>query len=365
MTFRRRYLLMLVCAVFLVSFATLNLKYDSFNRISGIDNESRILISRHLNKEEKQFIIDQGIHVNQFIRFIEMPGFSIYNYKIYNMIEERQYFSRLDEIVRYGNQSNDQLVAQGFKSTEVAHNLDTIMINDMFLDFLNHPTFRVDEIFIYARVRDHFDISDASYIQISQLLKASINNQGFTKKSDVDAKLTALFNAYEVPTLMMIVEQMKLNNQLNIVLNPLEVTAFVNQRYIIGDFKMPLEQMSHFGNISPLFQTTYLQTEAANMFNNLCRDMSSTNASLHCNQLTQMTGWLPFESLGELGGIDDRQLALTLMIQGPDDVLTYLRNNASKFGFVIRNDGGLRYAGVKLATDIQQKQLTWEAYHAK
>lgn len=365
MTLRRRHLLIIVTLIFVVSFTALNLKYDPLNRVHGIDNESRLLINRHLSKEEKQFIIDQGVHVDSFIRFIEIPGFTIFNFKVYNMIEDRGYFVNLFDIVGYGNQSVDHLMQQGFKQEEIAHNLDTIMINDMFIDFLNNPTFRVDEIFMYARVREFFGFTQAEYISVSQLLKASFVRQGISKKSDIDATITLLFERYQKETLLFILDQMKNNPQLNIVINPTDVTTFINQNYVIGTYRLEPDKLSHLGNIASTFQSVHVQTEVAAQFTSLCKEMNLADSKLNCSELSSIKGLQTFEELGALGGKDDRQVGLTLELQGSDETMNWIKQNGHKFGFIIRIDGKFRYAGVKLATEIQQKNMNWEQYHGK
>ena len=52
------YLVALVC--FMVCFIVLNRKYDSFYRISGINNETRQLIINNLTEEEQEYLIENS-----------------------------------------------------------------------------------------------------------------------------------------------------------------------------------------------------------------------------------------------------------------------------------------------------------------
>ena len=62
------YVLATLC--FLFAFTSLNMKYDRFYRVNGIDNDNRSLIEKYLDKEEQDYLIDHGISVDEFIDYI-------------------------------------------------------------------------------------------------------------------------------------------------------------------------------------------------------------------------------------------------------------------------------------------------------
>ena len=51
---KRKYLFVTVIALFIVSFYTINLRFDPFYRVNGINNDNRMIIEKYLSKEEQK-----------------------------------------------------------------------------------------------------------------------------------------------------------------------------------------------------------------------------------------------------------------------------------------------------------------------
>ena len=75
------YLVALVC--FMVCFIVLNRKYDSFYRISGINNETRQLIINNLTEEEQEYLIENSFPTKRFLRFLTHPDFHLHDLEYY------------------------------------------------------------------------------------------------------------------------------------------------------------------------------------------------------------------------------------------------------------------------------------------
>ena len=80
------YVLATLC--FLFAFTSLNMKYDRFYRVNGIDNDNRSLIEKYLDKEEQDYLIDHGISVDEFIDYITYDQFHLQYYQYYNELKE-------------------------------------------------------------------------------------------------------------------------------------------------------------------------------------------------------------------------------------------------------------------------------------
>ena len=84
------YVLATLC--FLFAFTSLNMKYDRFYRVNGIDNDNRSLIEKYLDKEEQDYLIDHGISVDEFIDYITYDQFHLQYYQYYNAVSYTHLF---------------------------------------------------------------------------------------------------------------------------------------------------------------------------------------------------------------------------------------------------------------------------------
>ena len=88
------YVLATLC--FLFAFTSLNMKYDRFYRVNGIDNDNRSLIEKYLDKEEQDYLIDHGISVDEFIDYIIYDQFHLQYYQYYNELKEAKKYDSLE-----------------------------------------------------------------------------------------------------------------------------------------------------------------------------------------------------------------------------------------------------------------------------
>ena len=82
------YVLATLC--FLFAFTSLNMKYDRFYRVNGIDNDNRSLIEKYLDKEEQDYLIDHGISVDEFIDYITYDQFHLQYYQYFDNVRYYQ-----------------------------------------------------------------------------------------------------------------------------------------------------------------------------------------------------------------------------------------------------------------------------------
>ena len=83
MKLKRWHLYLIVTLCFTIAFISINRKYDRFYRVNGINNDNRALIEMYLDDEEQDYLVENAIAVDQFIKYIEFPEFK---YSIMNFI---------------------------------------------------------------------------------------------------------------------------------------------------------------------------------------------------------------------------------------------------------------------------------------
>ena len=76
---KRKYLFITVIALFIVSFYTINLRFDPFYRVNGINNDNRMIIEKYLSKEEQKYLVENRIPLYQFYENISNMMISIFH----------------------------------------------------------------------------------------------------------------------------------------------------------------------------------------------------------------------------------------------------------------------------------------------
>ena len=72
---KRKYLFITVIALFIVSFYTINLRFDPFYRVNGINNDNRMIIEKYLSKEEQKYLVENRIPLYHFMKYIKYDDF--------------------------------------------------------------------------------------------------------------------------------------------------------------------------------------------------------------------------------------------------------------------------------------------------
>ena len=75
------YLFLVIIILFGCSFYIVNLKFDKFYRVNGINNDNRVLIEKYLDEKEQSYLIDNQISIDLFIDYIEYNDFHLENYQ--------------------------------------------------------------------------------------------------------------------------------------------------------------------------------------------------------------------------------------------------------------------------------------------
>lgn len=84
-------------------FYVVNLHFDKFYRLNGINNDNRVLIEKYLSDDEQEYLIDNQISIDLFIDYIEYDDFQLVNYQYYNLLKETHRYSTITDILETGN----------------------------------------------------------------------------------------------------------------------------------------------------------------------------------------------------------------------------------------------------------------------
>ena len=125
------YLVALVC--FMVCFIVLNRKYDSFYRISGINNETRQLIINNLTEEEQEYLIENSFPTKRFLRFLTHPDFHLHDLEYYEKIEKQTELS-IDGVVEYTNSLLEKIRSEEIRNVDsIFQKLTDTSLADLYL----------------------------------------------------------------------------------------------------------------------------------------------------------------------------------------------------------------------------------------
>ena len=71
------HLFLVIIVLFGCSFYVVNLNFDKFYRVNGINNDNRVLIEKYLDEDEQTYLVENQIPIHQFIDYIEYDDFHL------------------------------------------------------------------------------------------------------------------------------------------------------------------------------------------------------------------------------------------------------------------------------------------------
>ena len=107
---KRKYLFVTVIALFIVSFYTINLRFDPFYRVNGINNDNRMIIEKYLSKEEQKYLVENRIPLYHFMKFIKYDDFYLPYYQYYELLEKTGHYDNIKIILSTGNELAGKLL---------------------------------------------------------------------------------------------------------------------------------------------------------------------------------------------------------------------------------------------------------------
>lgn len=376
MKLRTWHLFLVITILFASSFYIVNLKFDKFYRLNGINNDNRVLIEKYLSADEQDYLIENQVDINKFIGYIENDDFYLKNYQYYYMLKESSRYDKNDEILELGNSLSERLtyLYKGESIDQAKALIDRGLENV----FLNEENFQFAYIDIYQNMLPLYSHNDYQFVNDVDLYIQQLHKMGITSITEITERfslMTASYNAKGINTLLM----SDLANKVNVVFNPKEITTLVNKNNYIGIYEPTGLILTQ--DIPRLRYAMYLKDEAYNalvkMYQGLSEDYSN---------FLLMDAYMGYQTLDSKDiGYKEEQLGLTIRVTKSlspyndfekTDMSKWLENHAYEYGFVLRypkNKASItdhtydahiyRYVGIDLAKKLFDTQLTLEEYY--
>lgn len=386
MKVKKWYIHVIASISFVTCFIAINLKYDPFYRVNGINNENRVLIEQYLDAGQQQYLIDNSIAVDAFIHYIQTPGFLLQNYEYYNILDTAKVFSSKEELVQNANTIVSRLeVSFGYNALQQCRQL---VSNNLVWAFIEQEQFDFQNIEYYQIVRTLYDNTDYRYIDHTNKYVNKLHNEGFETDTAKRITLRELTSSYNKDSLHLLLTT-PLPEGVEMVLNPSELGVIVDSHHFIGSY-----QPKRMVTVSDVGRSTYssmfLDADAFHAFKRMYDDLIAT----HGRGVILMKSFRSYEILSmqeqsdflEQPGFSEFQLGTTVAFQhlaysledfDKNESYQWLVENAHRYGYILRYPEGkeeitgkrhynniFRYVGEELATILYINNLTLEEYHA-
>lgn len=369
------HLFAVIIILFGCSFYVINQKFDKFYRVNGINNDNRVLLEKYLDEDEQTFLIDNHIDIELFIDYLEEDDFYLQNYQYYNQLKISNRYKTKKDIIDIGNSLSTRL---NYLFSDKAFSYAKELIdNDLELAFLNESDFEFDYIQLYKNMKRLYDEEDYSYITDTHTYILRLNALGITQSKKLEEVFSQLTTAYTQKALSHLMSK-KLDNGMQLVYNPYELTTIVDKNHYIGYYEPNGLLLTQ--DIPRVRYAMYLQTDAYNALIKMYQDLRKDCSGFVLTQSYQSAQSLDDKEVG----INEYQLGLTISITQSQvsykdfentDISKWLAKHAHEYGFILRypkNKASVtnhaydphiyRYVGKSLAKSLHDSNLTLEEY---
>lgn len=372
------YIVALVC--FFVCMGVLNLKYDPFYRINGINNETRQLILNNLTEEEQDFLIENAFPVERFLKYLQDPDFHMLDLEYYERIEQELNLKPHETII-YTNQLLEKIRADDHLNEESTFNqLISAHLQDYYL---KSDVFDMDYISFYEayiKQKEQMEIADIEKLNTLCLSMDVFRMSAGDKRHFIEQWC----ESYRLDDLIVYMEMKQENPLLTLVENPESLTTVISENQTIASYE-PTPLVIPY-DVSRLRFGTYLRQDANAALEELT---SAATAAVPHETLLLVDGYRSYNSLQAAysneestvrPGCSEEQLGLTidLMVLGETygdfqktEMFAYLQKHSWEFGFIQRyadktaenySPNIYRFVGKDAAKVIHDQNLTLEAY---
>lgn len=380
MKLKRWHLYVIATLCFALAFVAINRKYDRFYRVNGINNDNRALIEMYLDENEQEYLIENAIPVDKFIKYIEISDFNLMYYEFYNALDRTNKYPDMNYLIAIGNQLADKLEVSFAR--KALRQCNVLIKNDLVNAYINQVDFNFDNIAYYQLLRAVYDEHDYTYI-------SDTNNYLNTMKELEDLDEDELFNNFKQlstnftkPALAILFNH-DLQPDAKRVYNPSELSLVVNDSTFIGGYE-PKNLVTALG-IPRTKYSMYLQEET---YNNLlemyraCYKECGRGLVLTRAYMSYDVAMIEAEEI--MAGYNEYQLGNTVNFQKMEissedfdktDIFQWLVNHCHEYGFVLRYPAGkeavtnheyssstFRYVGKEIAAKLHEKNLALEEY---
>ncbi|MDE6953267.1 MAG: M15 family metallopeptidase [Erysipelotrichales bacterium] len=367
-------LFVFVTVLFVGSFYVINLKFDKFYRVNGINNDNRVLIEKYLSEDEQTYLIDNQIDIDLFIHYIEYDEFSLVNYQYYDALKHTNRYKTKD-ILNIGNSLASRIsYTYPTKAFDYAKQLIDLSLEKAFL---NTDQFHFEYISLYTSMRPLYEKDDYSFIEDTHTYILKLNALGVTDKESIQNTFTQMTTAYNQSSLKELMSH-DLSTNVQIIFNPFELTTVVNEKKYIGYYEPSSLLLTQ--DIPRARYAMYLQSDAYNALIKMYRDLSKEVNGFVLKGAYTSPQHLSNEKIGH----EEFQLGLSIDITKSEvsykdfdttDLSQWLQQHAHEYGFILRypqNKASVtnkaydphiyRYVGKSLAKSLFDSNLTLEEY---
>lgn len=373
MKLRRWHLYAYAILCFIFAFTTLNLKYDRFYRVNGINNDNRALIEQYLDDEEQDYLIDHGIAVDEFIDYITYDQFHLQYYQYYNELKEAKKYASVTDLLNDVNSVVDRLTVEF--GSQAGNYFRTLIKNDLFYAYQKSTYFDFDNVRYYQLLRTLYNDDDYSYIVLTNNYVTTLDNE----KEDTYKLFKEMVSNYDSQGLYILMNtELKPNASRLYKIDAL--SQVINDQTFIGGYES--KHMKMIENVSRLSYSMYLNEEACNalkeMYDALYKDLKKrflvTKAYtsydvLNLEEDASKAGYSEYQ-LGtvvslKVNGLKDEEFETT-------DIYQWLLEHSYEYGYILRyphdkvaltqNDSCniFRYVGKKNALKMHNQNICLE-----
>ena len=373
MKLRRWHLYAYASLCFIFAFTTLNLKYDRFYRVNGINNDNRALIEQYLDDEEQDYLIDHGIAVDEFIDYITYDQFHLQYYQYYNELKEAKKYASMTDLLNDVNSVVDRLTVEF--GSQAGNYFRTLIKNDLFYAYQKSTYFDFDNVRYYQLLRTLYNDDDYSYIVLTNNYVTTLDNE----KEDTYKLFKEMVSNYDSQGLYILMNtELKPNASRLYKIDAL--SQVINDQTFIGGYES--KHMKMIENVSRLSYSMYLNEDACNalkeMYDALYKDLKKrflvTKAYtsydvLNLEEDASKAGYSEYQ-LGtvvslKVSGLKDEEFETT-------DVYQWLLEHSYEYGYILRyphdkvaltqNDSCniFRYVGKKNALKMHNQNICLE-----
>ncbi len=369
------HLFLVVIILFISSFYVINLRFDKFYRVNGINNDNRILIEQYLDESEQSYLIDNQISIDLFIDYLEKDNFQLRNYKFYNSLKDQKRYTQIDTIIEVGNNLSTKLTSI-YKNQAYAY-ATQLIDNAMEIAFLNELNFNFQYFECYKSLKVLYVDNDYSYINDTETYISKLKTLGYTSQSDFNSIFSQVSIAYTKDSLQNLLST-EVAAGVSLVFDPYDPVTLVDRNHYIGQYEAVGLILTQ--DIPRVRYAMYLQSDAYKALSNMYQALNQEHGGFLLMGAYQAPQTLATQDIGYIEG----QLGFTITVnkaQTPynefvnTEMSEWLQENAHVYGYILRypnkkasitnkayDPHTYRYVGVEVATEIYEAQMTLEEY---
>lgn len=380
MKLKRWHLYLIVTLCFVLTFVSINRKYDRFYRVNGINNDNRALIEMYLDEEEQDYLVENAIAVNQFIKYIEIPEFKLQYYEFYNAIDKTNKYSNYGDLVNVGNQLASKLEVS-FGSKAIAR-CNTLIKNDLVNAYINQEEFDFNNIDYYQILRSLYDSGDYGYINDTNHYIEIMKEYDGIEEEELYNQMKLLSNNFTKNSLATLFST-DLQPNVTRIYDPSELSLVVNNTTYIGGYEP--KSLVEVSGIPRVKYSMYLQVDANDHLMNMYRALINEGY----NDVVLTSAYKSYDITTLVGndvipGYNEYQLGTTINLQKREvsvvdfdktDIYQWLIDHCHEYGFILRYPSDkvevtqhayspttFRYVGKDIATKLHEQNLALEEY---